>query len=393
MTTSEAAGGAHARGTIALLAGAALAGFDAGAVGFVLPALRAATGADAASASAVVWVYVLGTLVAITVGGWASTHWAPARLLRCALVLALAGAAWAALAQGTTQLAAARLLQGLGQGPLLPLAATLVAARWPAGRQGRLNGALSLAYGVSFLGATQIAPWLLAQAGWRAGFMASAVVALLALAGSVHLPPGTVPRERAGAAPRRWWRGEMMAVGAIALGTGVGQAVLVWLPTVALARLAASPLSTGLLMLPLVAGGLASTAVVTLWLDRVGARPLIAAGALFTLAGVALVVLAPATVALFAAGSAALGLGVTALCGGPLRVVATQSRPGPVQGRAQAAVALLTNLGLLAGSVLLGQVAAAAPSDRRGVEWALLAAAACMLPCFAAIAGLRRRSG
>ncbi|MFO1329175.1 MAG: MFS transporter [Rubrivivax sp.] len=393
MTTSEAAAGAPVRGALALLAGAALAGFDAGAVGFVLPALRAATGADAAAASVVVWVYVLGTLVAIAAGGWATSHWAPARLLRVSLVLALAGALGSALGQGLTQLALARLLQGLGQGPLLPLAATLVAARWPPGRQGRLNGALSLAYGVSFLGATQLAPWLLAHGGWQAGFGASAAVAALALAGSVHLPPGRVARPPPGAAPRRWWRGEMLALGAIALGTGLGQAVLVWLPTVAQARLAVSPQHSGLLMLPLVVGGLSSTAAITLWLDRVGPRLPIAAGAALTLAGVALVSLAPATLPCYAAGTAALGLGVTALCGGPLRVVATQSRPGPVQGRAQAAVALLTNVGLLAGSVMLGQVAALAAGDREGVEWALGAAAVGMLPCFAAFAGLRRRPG
>ena len=49
-TAPDPSAAAPVRGLLALLAGAALSGFDAGAVGFVLPAMRAATGADAASA-------------------------------------------------------------------------------------------------------------------------------------------------------------------------------------------------------------------------------------------------------------------------------------------------------------------------------------------------------
>lgn len=381
------------RGGAALLAGAAIAGFDAGAVGFVLPAMRAATGVDAQAGSALVWVYVLGTLLSIAGSGAAVARWGAARLWASSLLLSAAGALLAALAPGLLVLAAARLVQGLGQGPLLSLAATRVAQQWPAGRQGRLIGALSLAYGVAFLGATLAMPLLL-HFGWRSGFVLSAVVAALALFASRRLHPAaaTLPAPRAAAPWRRLLlRGEMGAIGVLSLGTGVGQAVLVWLPTLAQARLAATPLATAGLMLPLVLGGLASTAAVTLWLDRLGARRIIAGGAALTLAGALVAAALPPSAIAYAVGAGIFGIGITALCGGPLRYAAACALPADAQGPAQAAVALLTNAGLLGGSLLLGRVSAAMPTEAEGVQAAVLAACTLMAASFVAVVRVSRR--
>lgn len=386
MTSSEAP-----RGGAALLTGAALAGFDAGAVGFVLPAMRAATGVDPQAGSALVWVYVLGTLLSIAGSGAAVARWGAARLWVASLLLSAAGALLAALAPGLVLLAAARLVQGLSQGPLLSLAATRVAQQWPAGRQGRLIGALSLAYGVAFLGATLTTPLLL-HFGWRSGFVLSAVVAALALAASVRLPAArvAVPGPRAATPWRLLLQGEMRAIGLLSLGTGIGQAVLVWLPTLAQLRLAATPLATAGLMLPLVLGGLASTAAVTLWLDRVGARHAIVAGAALTLVGALVAAALPPSIWAYAVGAGIFGVGITALCGGPLRYAAVRALPVDAQGLAQAAVALLTNVGLLGGSLLLGQVSAAMPTEVQGVQAAVLAACALMAASFVAVVRVTR---
>ena len=387
-TSSEPRRGAAA----ALLTGAALSGFDAGAVGFVLPALRAATGADAGTASWLVSGYVVGTLLAIASSGIAVARFGALRLFRAGLVLAAVGALLALVADGMPGLIGARLLQGLGQGPLLPLAATLVAQRWPAERQGRLIGALSLVYGAAFLLATVATPPLL-QFGWRASFALSLLGTLLAgllaqraggwidgkpASSTAHVPAG--------------WRGllipQMAAIAVLSLGTGIGQAVLVLFPTLAIVRLGVPPLATAVLMLPLVAGGLAATLLITAVLDRMGARRLLAAGAIATLAGVLLAAVAPPSRVTYMAGAAALGLGITGLCGGPLRYAAARALAAGEQGLAQGAVALLTNLGLLGGSVLLGTVSAAQRSELIGVQTALLAACAVMAFCFAALFAL-----
>ena len=365
---------------VAPLGAAALAGLDAGAIGYVLPAMRAATGADAALASGLVSGFVAASLVAVPVAALLARRVAPARLLRAALALAaLAGAlAWAA--PGVPGVLAARALQGAAQGPLLPLAAAVLVLQAPPGRQGRWLGLQALAYGLAYLVAMAGTPFVL-QAGWRAAFgLCAAGAALLALPSA----PAATP------APAAAWQAPalraLLPVGVVALGTGIGQALLVWLPTLAAARLGLALTATALPMLVLVAGGLGGTALVTLRLDRDGARRLAAAGALAAAVGLLLAAAAPPAPAAFAAGALLLGFGIATLSGGPLRWAAARLLPAAEQGPAQGLVAWLTNLGLLGGSLLVGTLAARAP-----LADALLAAGAAMALALAATLALPRR--
>jgi MFS family permease len=180
----------------------------------------------------------------------------------------------------------------------------------------------------------------------------------------------------------------MLAIAVLALGTGVGQALLVWFPTLAIARLGVRMGDTAQLMLPLVIGGIVATLVIAAVLDRIGARRLLMVGAVAAVAGMLLALAAPPTRIAFMAGAGLFGLGVVGLCGGPLRYAAARAVPGAAQGPAQSAVALLTNIGLLAGSVLLGALAATRPSERTGVEAALLAGSALMGSSFVALLAL-----
>ena len=168
------------RGAAALLMGAALAGLDAGSIGFVLPAMRAATGASAQTASWLLTVFVAATLLAVPLAGLATRRWSAIGLFRLCALLAAAGAALASVG-GQGSLLVARAVQGLGQGPLLPLAAAVVVLQGPQQRQGRFIAGISLAYGVAFLAAMVGTPLLL-QWGWRLAFVASGGLALVVLA-------------------------------------------------------------------------------------------------------------------------------------------------------------------------------------------------------------------
>jgi MFS family permease len=374
---------------LAPLGSAVLTGFDAGAIGFVLPAMRAATGAGAQQASALLSVFVAATLVAVPLAALLARRSGAALLLRgCLLLAALAGAA-ATWLPGVAGVLLARALQGLAHGPLLPLAAAVLVMHAPALRHGRVLGLLSLSYGLAYLAATVATPFLL-QWGWRAAF---ALCGALALATALlPLPAGAA--RAPDAAPARWrllFGRPMVVVGVLALGTGVGQAVLVWLPTVAALRVGLTPQATVLPMLALVVGGLVATALVTLRLDRLGARPLVLIGAALTLAGVLLAGAAPATLPIFTAAAAALGCGVSALCGGPLRYAAARALPVAEQGPAQGAVAWLTNVGVLAGSLLLGVLASRGDGGGRATAIAVLAAGALMALSFLAVLALPGR--
>lgn len=383
---------------------AVLAGFDAGAIGFVLPALRAATGVGAQQAAGLLGVFVAATLVAVPLCAGAVQRWGAVTLLRGCLALAAVSAGLAAVLPGFTPVLVARALQGLAHGPLLPLAAAVIVLHGPPERQGRWLGLVSMGYGLAYVAAMLGTPSLL-QHGWRSAFAVCSVLALVCLllplpgesrrparvgAGSASLIEA-LPQVRDGprfASAIGWgglralWSAPMVVIAALALGTGMGQAVLVWLPTVAVLRLGVSLGDTPVLLLPLLAGGLAATAVVTVALDRLGARRLAVVGVALSLAGLAAMLLLEPTRGGFMGAGALLGSGIAVLCGGPLRYAAARARPAAEQGLAQGAVAWITNVGLLGGTLLLGAVSAGGAGARHGLEAALLLLGGLMLLAF-----------
>jgi predicted MFS family arabinose efflux permease len=131
-------------------------------------------------------------------------------------------------------------------------------------------------------------------------------------------------------------------------------------------------------MVPLVVAGVATTVAVTALLDRLGAKTVLTVGAVATLAGVAVAAFALPLRALFVVAAALLGVGITALCGRPLRYAAARAVPASQQGPAQGGVALLTNVGVLAGSAMIGAVGAHGGDERIALEFAMGIACALM---------------
>ncbi|SCK22373.1 Predicted arabinose efflux permease, MFS family [Variovorax sp. HW608] len=380
-----------ARRMVALLGAAIAAGFEAGAISYVLPAMRAATGASAQLASWLLSVFVAATLVAVPLAALAVRRIGATRLLRGCLVLAVVAGGLASVLPSPDGVLVARALQGLAHGPLLPLVAAVIVTHWPPPQHGRLLGQVSMAYGLTYVVATIGTPWLL-QFGWRSAFSFGACLALLSLAWPLPASAASHDGER----PAPWWLAfsrPMLPAILLALGTGAGQSALVWMPTVAATRLGLGMTATAPLMVPLLLGGLIATACVIRWLDRLGSRPLVIAGLASAVAGVLLVVAAPAGPGFFMAGGAALGFGIGMLSGGPLRYAAARALPRDAQGLAQGAVAWLTDVGLLAGSVVVGHIAGRGTDARSALEAALSVVGVLMLLCAPAIFRLPRQHG
>ena len=375
----------------ALLLGAALSGCDGGAIGFLLPAVRAETGSDPQQAAWMVSLYALGTLVAIAAAGAAVRRFGSNTVFRVCAAVSACGSLLAILSHGMTLLLVARLLQGLGQGPLIPVAAALVAVQWPIERQGRLLGAISLAYGAAFVAAMTLTPALLTF-GWRSMFgitLAIAVGSLVALGSSSAKQPSPEP---GAAVPRIERNREISAIAVLALGAGIGQAAVVLFPTLAVQRLGVAASGTGVLMLPMAAAGILGTLGIAATLDRIGARRLVIAGAIAAVIGVLIASAAPASQTTFLLAAGALGLGMSLLSGGPLRYAAARAVTPDEQGPAQAGVALLTNVGVMGGSLLVGALATRGSDERAAMESAMIVACGIMAVLFVPVLFLRPHS-
>jgi MFS family permease len=363
-------------------------------------------------------------------------------VFRLALALEAVGCLATAAAGRLGFIFAGRLLQGLGGGPILSVVAAMIAPSWPQARQGRSMGTVALVYGTGFVLGLTGSPLLIAV-GWRWVFVVLTAVAAtaLALAGRQRSAPPVesraadvtggvllvlalsclalgINRIRArvaadtttlvatavGAAlvlafwraehraeepllpPALFARREVRALAALRIGTGIGQAVVIQFPSLAVAGLGTAVKRTGVLMLPLAAGGLAATALITVYLDPIGAKRTIALGAASAVAGV-VVAQSPAVTA-FEIGVGIVGLGMGSLTA-QLRYATARAAPAEEQGHAQGAMALLTNVGLLLASALLGALAAWGPDEGAALARAMLAAAALMALAFAPARALR----
>ncbi|GIW11601.1 MAG: MFS transporter [Dehalococcoidia bacterium] len=97
-----------------------------------------------------------------------------------AVTLFLSGSLGCALSQSVEQLVACRVLEGVGGGAFMPLAAGIVAERFPTHRA-RMIGLLTSFYPLGGIIGPNVGGLLVSLAGWRAVFLISVPVCLAAL--------------------------------------------------------------------------------------------------------------------------------------------------------------------------------------------------------------------
>lgn len=112
--------------------------------------------------------------------GLAIDLWGPRRTVLAVFPLAVAGALLAAYAPGFGVLLAGQVLVGIGCAPAFVVCTVFIARAFPADRFAAVSGAtLGLGSVGMLLTGTPLA-WLVAQASWRAGYLALALGAALA---------------------------------------------------------------------------------------------------------------------------------------------------------------------------------------------------------------------
>ncbi len=436
----------------ALAATVVLAGFDAGSFGPALPLLREGLSLDDPRAAWLITAYVLGTLLGNPLHAWNASRTAPGRALGATLATFTLGAAVVAVAPVFPVAFLGRLLQGVGAGAFLPLCTVAVARTTDPSSRGRAVMTLSLSYGVAFLVAAAGAPTLAAWR-WRALYALLATLGAVltaAVPGAIALPRADVPtapldrrglalwaaslatlavaiqRAKAGGASgalapalslvvgaallATLWRverahpspllpvalarhGTVRAVSVLALAAGCAQVFAVTLPTWAHVVVGVAAKRVGVWSLPFVLAGLVGTGLAATVIDRLGARRVVMVTGALTVAGGAAVALGGASGAAFAMGSAVLGAGVCTLAGGPLRHLLTDLDAREM-APAQSLLAMVTNVGLLAGSALTGALASTAGDTAAralGLERATVAITAATAALL--VAGLAMQGG
>ena len=170
---------------LALLA-LASGGFAIGTTEFVtmgvLPQVAAGVDVSIPSAGHVISAYALGVVVGAPVLAFFGARW-PRRGLLIALMAAYgAFNLLSAAASSYEVLFVGRFLDGLPHGAYFGVASLVAASLAPPGRRGRAVASVMLGLSVANVAGVPAATWLGQQVGWRASYVAAALLAVLAAA-------------------------------------------------------------------------------------------------------------------------------------------------------------------------------------------------------------------
>src|SRR3954454_20716822 len=178
--------------TLALVA-LALGGFAIGTTEFVamglLPEIARGVGISIPAGGHVISAYALGVVVGAPLLAGLGAKF-PRRTLLVALMAAFAlGNVLSALAPSYGTLLVARFLAGLPHGAYLGVAALVAADLAGPERRARAVASVMLGLSVANVVGVPAATWLGQALGWRAAFIAAALLALLTVAGVARFVP------------------------------------------------------------------------------------------------------------------------------------------------------------------------------------------------------------
>ncbi|MGW7531040.1 MFS transporter [Amycolatopsis sp. NPDC054798] len=162
-----------------------------------LPVIGAGLHIDEADLDWVLTAYALSFGGLLLAGGRAGDLFGRRRLFRAGLTVFLAASLLGGLAGDASTLIAARVLQGLGAAIVAPAALSLLADTFPAGpRRNKALGVYGAMGGLGSVAGLLLGGALTEYLGWRWIMFVNIPIALLVLAGTFALAPGT--RERGG---------------------------------------------------------------------------------------------------------------------------------------------------------------------------------------------------
>lgn len=450
MTTQKS--GASPRLVLTVLfLGVLMGALDIAIVGPALPALRDWFGVDDRAGAWIFTIYVFLNLLGAPLMSKLSDRFGRRPAYMLAVGLFATGSALAAFAPSFLVLLVGRALQGLGAGGIFPVASAVVGDSFPAERKGFALGMIGAVFGLAFI-VGPILGALLLTISWHWIFLVNLPVAALVLllswatlpaSGAAEPQPFdllglltlalllgglTVGASNLDAAdllgslstalvwpflllfvlaiPAFWWaegraadpllRRSLISTPQLALansitaGAGLGEGVIVFLPSLAVASFGVSESTASYMTLPVVlAMGFGSPLAGRL-LDKVGSRLVVLGGTLLLTVGLMMLGLIGAQLWAYYLASVLIGLGLASLIGAPIRYIMLNEAPPADRTAAQGAVTVFTGVGQLISGALVGAVAASAGGGVSGYTLAYLVSAGVAFLLVLLALGLKR---
>jgi MFS family permease len=169
------------RALLAAAAGWMLDAMDVLLYAFVLDHVRAEFGLDDRLSGLLLALPLAASAVGGVLFGWIADRVGRTRALMASIIVYSVATAACGLVTSVWQLAAARLLVGLGMGGEWATGAALVAETWPDRHRGKALGLMQSAWAVGYAAAAALNALVLPVFGWRGVFLAGLLPAVVTL--------------------------------------------------------------------------------------------------------------------------------------------------------------------------------------------------------------------
>jgi EmrB/QacA subfamily drug resistance transporter len=411
--------------TVAVLfVGVLMGALDIAIVGPALPAIEAEFGLDSRAGSWIFSAYVLTNLIGTPLMAKLSDRFGRRAIYILDVALFAVGSLVVILSHGTglfAVLLAGRAIQGFGAGGIFPVASAVIGDTFPPEKRGGALGMIGAVFGIAFM----IGPVLggiLLPLGWQWLFvinlpMAAVVIALawallphrrigtgafdwlgmgvLAVAlTSLALGLGAIDTARfwgsvASVSVWPWlvvsviawvilvlferrvanpvfpvalFKRRQLGLGyTLTAGAGIGEASLVFMPSLAVAALGVSAHMASYLLLVVVAAMAVGSPLAGRTLDKVGSKAVIVTGVTVMTLGMFLLSRTGSSLLVYCIASVLIGLGLSSLLGAPIRYVTLNETTAEERSAAQGLVTTFTSIGQLLSAAVVGAIAASSP--------------------------------
>jgi EmrB/QacA subfamily drug resistance transporter len=407
-----------------LFIGVLMGAIDIAIVGPALPAIQAQFGLDSRAASWIFSAYVLANLIGTPLMAKLSDYFGRRAIYILDVALFALGSivvVSSGLGGGFALLLVGRAIQGLGAGGIFPVASAVIGDTFPPERRGSALGLIGAVFGIAFV-IGPILGGVLLMFGWQWLFLINLPIAAVVIALAWRLLPHT-PVENAGAfdwlgmlllasalgslayglvsidtasfwasvaSPGVWgwlvasvvcWvllvavehrvanpvfptalfaRRQLSLGYVLTAGAGLGEASLVFMPSLAVAALGVSSGVASFLLMPVVLAMSVGSPLAGRMLDRFGSRTVILAGVSIMTVGMLLLSQTADAMTMFIISGVLIGFGMSALLGAPIRYVTLNETTKAERSAAQGLVNTFTSIGQLLGAAVVGAVAASA---------------------------------
>lgn len=435
-----------------LFVGVLMGALDIAIVGPALPAVQKQFGVDERSIAWIFSVYVLLNLAGTPLMAKLADTYGRRTLYIIAISLFAAGSLVVALAPSFSWLIIGRAIQGFGAGGIFPVASAVIGDTFPQERRGRALGLIGAVFGIAFIVGPILAGGLL-LISWHWLFLINIPIAFIVIYMSFILMPDTKNAEHkrfdwAGItllmmiisslsfgfnqinsadimqsllSPRVWpfllaalillplYRlGErraqdpilriqllnsrqVMIVCLLALGAGITESALVFVPPYLVASFRVSNSQASFMLLPVVLSMAIGAPLAGRSLDRFGSRAVLITGTTLLTLGMLYLALEGHILLHFYFSACLVGIGMGFLLGAPLRYIMLNESRADERASAQGVLRLFTGIGQLLGAVLVGAVASSHGGGAAGLKIAYMMTGLMSLLLLLSTFGLKNR--